>query len=175
MARRLRRLLFTGLIALFPHASAWGHPDSNPFLLTCVLLGRPMNVSNLTPHSIPSPGLFFAATDPQATNHAPGGGDDFTWNFNGTCSNNGVAFMMSGVGNGYCERFEATGSGVMGGHTFSIQMTSAGTTILLTHPSAAGVLEMTGFPLPGSPNGNCLNGTAITFGVSGLFAHGTNP
>lgn len=127
-------------------------------------------------------GLYYPINDPNSghltasATPAPFGslpsfvGDHFNWTNIDQCQNNGAAVNTQGVGVGYCGRSVGLGTGSTGAHNAIIKWESLGSQLILTDTSAAGSLNAQPNP-PGSPNGSCLSGTAVTFLLNGAIAH----
>ncbi|HEV7886385.1 MAG TPA: hypothetical protein VGO92_02425 [Acidimicrobiales bacterium] len=136
----------------------------------------------------PRYGLYYPPTDPTPTDAVPrvenfGGtaatpatpvqtGDDFQFRLNGTCKDSGARFESSGSAIGYCGRSVGLGVGSLNGRSYIVRWESVGSQLILLDPSARGSVNAQANP-PGSPNGSCVSGTAITFLVDGAIVDTT--
>lgn len=125
-------------------------------------------------------GLYYPFTDPDKAHATPrvetfGGspaavtGDAFQWRLTGACQDTGVGFTAKGEGVGYCGRSVGAGKGrTTAGRSFDIRWESAGTQLVLTHPSASGTLNAQA-NLADSSSNSCANGTATQFVITGAI------
>lgn len=97
-------------------------------------------------------------------------GDRFVFKQAGKCTGYVTpGFSTEGVGIGYCGRSVGLGTGTVDGHPVIIRWESAGSQLIMLHPSAAGSVNARPNP-PGDTKGSCLDGTAITFSVDGALS-----
>lgn len=148
-------------VALGSIALLGGTPaTADPVTDTCVIVGAKATINN------GGQGLYYPATDPAVASH-PTSGPGFTWTLEGTCSNNGAYFTSSGSGVGWCGRSVGNGIGSVGGRNYVIEWQSAGSQLILVHPSARGSVNAQP-PVPGSGK-SCLDGTANEFLIDGVL------